>query len=321
MTTRARLLTLLAVLSALVLALVGAGCGDDEGGGGGSEDPKALLEKAFAKDVDSGELKVEAKARLDGVKQLKGPLSLDITGPFKSNGKTRLPSLDWDISVAAGGRTFSGGLVTTKDNAFLKFQGQTYEVGGQVLKQYEEQQRSNQGRNLKSLGIDPASWLKDPELKDGQAIGGDSTRLITGSVDVEKVIRDFFDLLRSPAFRKQLERQGQSPPQIDQPKDEDIQKVKDAIEELKFEANVDGNDVARRLFVDGRFTVPEDADAGSLKGGQVSFGYTLEKVGGNPTIQEPANAKPLSELLQRFGLGGALGGGGSAPLGGAAPRQ
>ena len=75
---------------------------------------------------------------------------------------------------------------------------------------------------------------------------------------------------------------------------------------------MDDNDVLRRLFLDAEFKVPDDADAGSLEGGKFSFEFLLNEVGNDPEIEAPANAKPLSELTQRFGLQG-LGGGGVAP--------
>lgn len=312
--TRSRLLALLAILSTLALVLVGAGCGgSDNGGGGGSADAKPLLEKAFAKKVDSGELSLDIKAELDGVDQLKGPLSLGLKGPFKSNGRKQLPDLDWKVSLEGAGQKLSGGLITTKDNAFVEFQGQAYELGSQLVKQYSSQQQSGSQPTLKSLGIDPATWLENPEVKDGGDIGGDSTRLVTGSVDVEKVVRDVFGILRSPVFRRQLQRQGQAAPKVPKLKDSDVKKIKDAIKDLKFEVNVDGNDVARRLFVEAKFDIPAGTSAGNLKGGKVSLGYTLDKVGGAPTITPPTNAKPLSQLLQQFGLGGTGLGSGLTP--------
>ncbi len=311
MTLGRRPLALLCLLLVLALAVVVAGCGGDdgEGGAGGSQDPKALLERAFAHKVGSGELRLDLRAEVEGVEQLKGPLALSVAGPFKSNGRLRLPSLDLDIAVRGAGQRLSGGLVTTKDNAFVELEGQAYELGEDIARRYTSSQRRNPGRSLESLGVQPDSWLKDPEVKEGADIGGDSTRLVTGSVDIERVIHDFFDLLRSPTFRRQLERQGQTAPRIPEPDDKDLEKVKDAVEELRFEANVDENDVLRRVFVKARLEAPEDADAGDVKGADLSFGYTLEKVGGEPEIHVPSRARPFSELLRQFGLGGALGGG------------
>lgn len=299
------------VALALVFAflLVVAGCGGDDGGGGDPKEARALLEDAFDKQVDSAELKLELKAELDGIDQLDDPLSLTMSGPFESNGKKQLPSLDWDIKAEGAGRKLEAGLIVTRDNAFVEYGGQNYEVGRQAFAQlrnsFASQQRSSEGsQSLKQFGIDPATWLKEPELEDGEDIGGDSTRKISGSVDVEKVVRDVLKALKSPALRRQLQSQGQAVPPVPEVKDEDVKKIEDAIEDVRVEVNVDDNDIARRLFAEVKFDIPEGTDAGQLDGGKVSFAFVLEKVGIDPDISGPATARPLSELLGQFGLGG-----------------
>lgn len=299
---------LLTIIATLAVAAVAAGCGGDDGGG---SDAEALLEKAFAKEVKSADLKIDVGAELEGVEQLDGPLSLRIEGPYESQGKNKLPLFDWDFGVEGGGQSLAGGLVVTENNAFVEFQGTNYEVGSELFQRYTsqlEQQSSSGPRSLKALGIDPASWLEDPEVGDGDDIGGDSTQVITGDVDVERVARDFFDLVKSPAVRQQLEAQGQAAPEIPEPSDEDLEKAADAIEKFDFEANVDEQDQLRRLFVEADFNVPEGSDAGSLQGGKITFEFVLSEVGIEPEIVAPEGARPLSELARRFGLSG-LGGG------------
>jgi len=316
MTIRARLLTLLATLATLALVLVGAGCGGD-GGGGSSEDAQALLDKAYKKQIKSADVKFEIEAQLDGVEEAKGPLKLTLEGPYKQDSPEELPVLDWDINASGAGKEFSGGLTITENNAFVEYKGQTYEVGSELFSQFKQQtaqqQQSFTPEGLRRIGFDPTKWLKDPELKDGEDIGGDSTQLVTGDVEVRKVIEDFFDLLSSDAFKQQLQRQGQVVPDLSKPSEEELQKIEQAIDELKFEANIDDQDRVRRTLIDGDFTVPEGTDAGELKGGSVLFEFVFEKVDIDPSIEAPANPKPLSELAEQFGVGGLLGGSGASP--------
>ena len=308
--TRTRLLALFAVL-ALALALALAGCGgDDDGGGGGegSKDAQALLERAFSKQVDSAVLKLDLKADLEGLDQLKGPVSLTVSGPFQSKGAKQLPILDWDLKARFAGQNIDAGMVVTDDNAYVEFRGQAYEVGEQLFSQlkssFAQQQKQSGGQqSLKQFGIDPTGWLDDPKVEDGEDIGGDSTRKISGEVDAKQLVKDVLGALRSPALRRQLESQGQTVPDV---KEEDVDKVTDAIEELRFEVNVDENDIARRLFAEAKFDVPDGADAGDLKGGTISFGFVLEEVGVEPKIVAPENPQPLNSLLGQFGLGGGL---------------
>lgn len=299
----ARILALFAALALL------AGCGGDDGGPSAKEsaDAQALLEKAFSKQVDSAELKLDLKADLKGLDQLKGPISLSISGPFESSGSDQLPVLDWDVKVKLAGQTIDAGMVVTKDNAYVTLRGQSFEVGeqlfGQIQSSFARQQKQAGGgqQSLKQFGIDPTDWLKDPKVEDGEDIGGDSTQKISGDVDAKKVVEDVLGALRSPALRKQLESQGQALPEVDSSA---VEQVTDAIKKVRFEVNVDENDVARRVFAEAEFDVPDDADLGALEGGKVSFGFVLEKVGIDPEIEAPANPQPLSLLLRQFGLGG-----------------
>lgn len=311
--TRLRLVTLLAIVVSLVLALTLAACGGDDAGGGSSEDATALLERSFKKTVTKGDLDLNIEAALDGVEDLKGPLKLTLTGPYAQETPKDFPILDWDVSAEGGGQSFKAGVIVTGDNAFVEYNGENYEVGTELFSQLKEQQESQQEsftpQGLKALGIDGAKWLKNAKVADGEDIGGDSTQLVTGDVDIERVVKDVFKLIQSPAVRQQLESQGQAVPDVPEPSAEDIKKIEDAIDKLELEVNVDEDDYVRRTFLDSDFTVPEGTGAGELKGGSVSFDYTLTSVGEDPKIEAPSGAKPIQELLSQFGLGGA----GAAP--------
>ena len=304
--TRTRLLTLLALVVSLALALTVAACGGDESEGG-SQEASDLLETAFKKTVTSGDLDLKVEAALDGVDELKGPLKLSISGPYQQKDPKAFPVLDWDVSASGAGQTFEVGVVVTEDNAFIEYKGENYEVGTELFSQLKKQQESNEQaftpQGLKALGIDATNWIEDGKVEDGEDIGGDPTRLVSGDVDVERVVKDFFKLLESPVVRSQLESQGQTVPDVDEPSEEDINKVEDAIDKLELEVNVDEDDYVRRTFLDSDFHIPEGTDAGTLKGGSFSFDYTLKKVGITPEIEAPANPRPLSELTGQFGLG------------------
>jgi hypothetical protein len=311
MPKRSRLLVLLALIAVGLLA----GCGNDEksGAGGGSsggksEDPAALLEKAFATDVESGELKLKMNVDVKGSAKMSGPLSLEIGGPFKSRGKR--PLLDWDIDVAAQGQNLSGGIVTTEDNAFVKFRGQTYEVGTQLyqrLLRQQEQQGKAGPQTLADLGIDPSDWLEDAKVAKGEPVGGDATRKVSGTVDVAKMVDDVLEAAKSPAIRKQLQGTGKSLPDVS---DADKEKIVDAIDEAAFTVNVDEKGVARKATFAVSFDVPEGVDSDGVTGGRLDFEFALPKVGGAVDITAPSDAKPLALLLQQLGLGSSLPGGG-----------
>ena len=297
-----------ALVAALALALAGTGCGSDDDGGGDLSEARTLLERAFAKSVDTGELDLQVKADIEGVRSLEGPLDLRLSGPFKSMGAKRLPVLDWDIAFNGSDQRLSGGVIATDRNAYLIFQRQAFELGEDTYAQLAESLKlSERERPLTPgrLGIDPGAWLEDAKVEDGDSIGGDSTRKISGSIDVRKALSDLVDAIDSPEVRKRLEQQGS--PSVPKPSEKDLKRIEDAVEDVDVEMNVDENDVLRRFFA----AVDFDADGGDGKDvkGTISFSYVLRKVGGDPVIRAPAGARPLRDLLGGFGLGGTLGGG------------
>lgn len=300
----------LVMLALLALAAAGSGCGSDDDGGDTAQ-AKQLLDRAFAKNADSGELDLQVKAEVEGVRSLKGPLALRLTGPFKSAGAKRLPLLDWDVSFNGAGQRLVGGVISTESNAYLIFQQQAFELGEDSFARLSERLRlSERERPLTpgGLGIDPGAWLKDAEVEDGDSIGGDSTRKISGSIDVRKALRDVVDVIDSPAVRRRLERQGQ--PALPKPREKDLKQLEDAVEDVDVEMNVDENDFLRRFLAEVQFNAEGEGDNPDVKG-KLSFDYVLRKVGGDPVIRAPGGARPLRELLG--GLAPGLLGGGSNP--------
>ena len=241
---------------------------------------------------------------------MEGPVKVTLEGPFKSRGKGKLPLVDWDINVSGAGQDLSGGIVATEDNAFVKFRGQTYEVGKQLYERFvrqQSQQAKSGPQSFEDLGIDPSAWLEDPEIGDGETIGGAATRKVTGQIDVQKMVDDVLKAAESPAVRKQLQGSGQSVPKVS---DADKQKVIDAVEKADLTVNVDDKDIARKVVLAATFKVPDGVDADGVTGGSFDLSYELPKVGGAVDITAPSDAKPLALLLQQLGLGSNLPGGG-----------
>src|SRR3954470_3403324 len=152
-----RSLTLLAF--ALAMGVLAA-CGS-----GSSADVKDTLDKAFSTPIHSARIDLELTLKLDGVKQLNGPVKLSVQGPYETGGSQTIPQADWDIAASAAGQNFSAGFISTGDNAWVGFQGQNYEVGkvavAQVNRQIKQAAGQNKQKGLSQFGIDPRNWLKD----------------------------------------------------------------------------------------------------------------------------------------------------------------
>ena len=295
------------VLAILVLAAAGAGCGSTGDPGGGSDEARTLLENAFEKgSADSGDLELEVKADVEGIGFLEDPLRLHLRGPFKKSGERKLPSLDWDVAFDGASLKLSGGVIATGSNAYLQFHGRSYELGEDVFARFARRlalKEPDRPLSPGQLGMDPASWLEDPKVEDGEEIGGDDTRKVTGSVNVRKVVKDMVDVIESPAVRKRLERAGGAARDGPKPTEKDLEEIEGAIEDADVELNVDQNDVLRRFFAEIDLNLKDDGEGEDVKG-KVSFAYVLREVGTNPVIRPPADARPLRELTGGLDLEG-----------------
>ena len=296
-------LLLVALASVAALALTACGGGDDEGSG----DAKALLTEAFQKPINSANVSLDVSAKVEGVPQLSQPISVKLTGPYESRGQKKVPKLDWDVNVSGGGQTFSGGLISTGDNAFVAFQGNNYEVGKEVVQQYEQQLGQQQSANLsfKQYGVDPANWVTDAKTEGDEDVAGAQTTKVTGGLDVEKMLNDVNTIIEKAPGGGNA--QKLTPEQINQ--------AKQVVKDPKFEAFVAKDDkTLRRLSATINFTIPESQrqQASGATGGNVKFSIQFANVGQPAQVTAPTDAKPLSELqsqLGQSGLGGLPGAG------------
>jgi hypothetical protein len=305
-----RLLRSLAGLLVLLAVLVPAACGGDD-----AEDVQALLDKAFEQDIKSADLNVDARLQLEGTGSLDRPLRIQATGPFRSN-EGKLPSVDLELRLGSdgGGQTVQTGFLSTGDRAFVKFQDVYYEQPPEQVRQANESIRRNQGdrSSLRSLGLNPRSWLKEADERGEEKVAGTDTTHVSGSLDVRAFLRDLNDFVK----RSGGAIGGATGQNVPAPlSEEDIEKTADVVRSNSFDVYVGKDDDTIRR-VSGRldFTVPEE-DRGSLgdvEGGSFDISVEFADVNGDQEIEAPANARPLSELTRSLGTGA---------LGGTVPQQ
>jgi hypothetical protein len=307
---RHRLLSL-AVLALSLAALAVAGCGGSEGSA------KALLKRGFSESISSADMSIDVTVKVDGLPTLAQPVRVKLGGPFKSNGKGKLPSLQWDLSFSGGGRTFSAGLVSTGEQAFVNYQGTYYKVDDATmarLKQAAATRRSSGARSLKDFGIDPLGWFKDASEQGEANVAGVTTKHVSAGVDLGKLFGDLNKVVARARGSVGTARPSQLSPAV-------IDQIKKVVHDPKLDAYVGRKDgKIRRLAFEVGFDVPEQAQGSSrgVKGGTVTFSVEFAGVGEPQTIQAPASSKPISELASQIrGLAGGLGGGAAGGLGGA----
>jgi hypothetical protein len=289
---------LIALLAALALALIPSACGSDEDAGSARE----LLKRATEKTAKSADARFEFEATLDGVEQLDGRIKVSLEGPYRSNGKAKLPDFDWKLHGEAAGKSLDARLVAVPDNVFVEYGGSTYEVGEELMGMLTQQLGKNQTdpEELRRLGFDTSEWFTDPEVSDAE-VGGVPTKRISGEVDVRKALEDLDKLFRSPAVSGQLP-PGASAPRIPQ---DAIDEIDDAVKESHLETDVGRDDgIMRRNSFELSFEVPSaqrDRLKG-LEGGEMKVLLELGDVNGDQQVTPPSGARPIEELLRRIGI-------------------
>ncbi len=301
-------------LGAVALLAVGliAACGGSSSGG--DEDPQQVLDETFGgdKDVTSGivELALAASGQASGQ-----DASFDVSfgGPFQEQGEGRLPAFDFSFDLklesAEQDADFAGAATSTGTAGFLTFMGTTYEVDGEIFDRFKEgfeqgaatDGSSDSAAGLEELGIDPGDWLTNLQNEGTEDVEGTETIHISGDANVPKIVEDV------QAAASTVGEQVAPVPT------EQLGQVEDAITEAKIDVFTGADDrILRRITFTFAIDLPEEAAGGG--NANIDFSVTLSQLNEEQTIQEPADAQPLSELLGQFGLLG-LDGSGLGPLG------
>jgi hypothetical protein len=329
---RSPLLLLLLAL-AVVPGLSLAACGGDDAGGS-DETAQQLIDQTFSgqKKVDSGKINLDLAAKLEATgaaaTQLEGPVSLKLTGPFQSQGEDKLPEVDFDMTVSAGGQKFTAGAVTTNDQAFISYQGTNYRIPPDQFERYKRQveresrQQNDEQQNqfdLASLGVNPRDWLSRPKKEGEEEVGGAQTVHVSADVRVGALLADVNDLIRR-AGRLGLDSE-QVPQRLPR---RTMRQIEESVKEAKFDLWTGKDDkIMRRLQIEFSFDLPEElqGQAQGVSGGTVDIKVEIADLNEDQTIEVPKNARPLSELQNQLGLGAlglgeGLGGGSGGSSGG-----
>jgi hypothetical protein len=287
------------------LALTSCGGSDDK------EDVQDVLDRAFSTSMESADLKVDASIQLKGSPGLDRPVRITATGPFRTN-EGKLPSVDIELKVGTdgGGQTVTTGFLSTGDRAFVKFQDVYYE---QPASQVEKANRAiaenkDERGSLKGLGLDPRTWLGEAEDEGEEEVGGVKTRHVSGTLDVEAVMRNLNEFVRKSGGALG-DATGQPTPKP--LSEEDIRKVTEVVKDPTFNVYVgEEDDIIRRVAGKIEFDVPEESreGLGGIQSGKIEFEVEFSKVNGDQQIEAPANARPISSLTRSLGGTPGLGG-------------
>ena len=299
-----RIRTAVAVLAiALPIIAIVAGCGG--GSSSNSEDPQQVLDQTFNNPtkITSGKLDLSIDGSAEG--QQSGNFSATISGPFQtdpSNKTDASPSSTSRRSVSGsqGGPSisFDGSLIATKDNAYVEYQNQAYEVGTAAFQQFatayakaaKQNQANGSSSGFSQFGIDPKTWLTNVSNEGTTDIDGTNTIHIHGDADVGKIVTD----LQKVSQQTSGTTQQISPDQLKQ--------LTDAVQTASIDVYSDAdNHLLTKLAVSLAIAPPSSAGS-SVSKINVNFSITLSDVNQPQTITAPSNAKPIADLLGRSGF-------------------
>jgi hypothetical protein len=306
--TRAR--AAIAIATALVAALLVAGCG----GGGNDEDPQQVLNQTFSNPtpIQSGILDLGLRIETTGGSS-PGSFEAKLGGRFQSRPNGQFPLFDIDVSLKgdSGDRSLSGsgGVTSTGDQAFVKFQGTEYAVPQQLYDEFVttytqlQGQSTNQGSGLlRRLNIDPATWLTDLSNEGTEDIEGTKTIHISGKANVPQIVADLKTIARKA---------GNTVGNVDLAQ---LEQLNDVIRSGDVDVYSGEDDKELRRLQLSFELKPPAGTPGAPDSLSLDLVLNLADVNKPQTIQAPANAQPLQDLLDSVGvdlgnLGGALRGG------------
>jgi hypothetical protein len=304
--SRLRILALFAALIALAMAF--SACG-----GGGSDDPKAVVDEATLKGIESGDVDLSLGIDVQGRKG--GRIDVSLAGPFRSEGESQLPELDMTAAAKGGigGEEvdFEGGLTLLGTTAYVNYEGTEYEVDPTTFNFVRSLiQRQGGGDRKRSTEVtacqEAVSELQvgdfvDDVRDEGSAdVGGTGTNKVSGDLDASGAVDALIELSQDPACSEQLS--AASP----LPSTAELNRAKDSVQEAVKAANVElyvGDDhIVRRIEAQATIEPPKGSGSEGAERVDLDFELILTGVNEEQTISAPRSSKPLSDLFLKLGI-------------------
>ncbi len=176
-------------------ALALGGCGS----AGSGQDTGALLQDTFgaAKPVTSGRLALAVDVTAPGISGLPSPLHVRLNGPFARTTATG-PRFDFELRLGThGGNPVSVGLIATGGRAWVRIGEHAYTLSNSALHSLTgaAKTKASAGITLKSLGVDPRTWLRDVKDEGTETLQGERVIHLTAGVDTPRLLADLDRLL------------------------------------------------------------------------------------------------------------------------------
>jgi hypothetical protein len=303
--TRPTLRAVLVLTCAALGAGLLAGCGDADD----TADAAApgTLQQTFAatSKLDSAHLTASFQLDPEGLLALGGPLTFRGSGPFAAGTTGRLPRFDFALAGSIARQALRARALSKGKQTFLTIDGRSYKLDlGDLFSADHTRAAKQHGAGLASLGLDPTAWIKDPQTKGDETVGGVVTQRVAGTLDVERLLADVARLLGgddgflTPKLRRQ---------------------IASAVTSSHVDVWSGAKDkILRQLAVVVGFAFKTgESPITGLDGGKITLRVRLDGVNAttvNPVA--PKHARPLTSLTGDGGLGAFLSGLGAGVMSG-----
>jgi hypothetical protein len=268
-------------------AIALSGCGAKEA---------AVVKGAFEQPIKSANIELTMS-----VKSSQQTVNMSLAGPYQSNGKDEIPSADLALKLeGVAPKTIEGRLISTGKNAFVEYEGETYEVGADKIAELKKQ-----GANGTPTQLTPADitklmgtmqdWFPESDAQENVDLDGEPVTRVTGKLDLSKALTDLKELAAKPGLSGVEE--------LKQLSSGDIKRIERMVSDPKFTIDVGKNDGKLRR-IEASIKVDDKSDSGT-----VDFSLRFKDVDKPVTIDAPSSGKPIEELGQK--LGEEFGGGSS----------
>jgi hypothetical protein len=310
----------------LVAPVALVACGGDDGG---DEDPEQVLRDTFGNDeqVSSGTIDITIDGSVEGTQAGSGEASL--SGSFQGDESDPMAFPQFDLTASLSGEaagtsaSFEGGLTATEDNMYIEYQGQTYEVGTELFSAFTDSYEQavataaagatgEEGATsasfdeqcatlLEQVGgntdacdtIDVFSWF-ELSNEGTEDVEGTESIHIHGDVDLGAMIDNVNAAIEASEI-----------PGAETITEEEKAQAEEALSELSFDVYSSSEDNLLTGFdIDATIdaaAIP-DASTSGVESVTAGLGTRLGSINEDQTIEAPADAQPIDDLLSQFGL-------------------
>jgi hypothetical protein len=186
-------------------------------------------------------------------------------------------------------RPIEGRVISSGDDAFIEYGGETYQVGKDKIAQLGAMGAGSgmESADLAKLMGKMQDWFPQSDAQSDASLNGEAVTRITGKLDLSEALKDMQAMAKQPGASgfeglKQLS-------------EGDLDQVEQMISDPTFTVDVaQSDDKLRRIAA--RMTIEDE----SGEKGTVSFSIQLKDVDKPVTITPPASGRPLEELMQKL---------------------